>query len=136
MVPREMETHNKQEVGNQDEGREQTRPGRYFLPDVDIFESEEGLRVWADMPGVDEKDVEVTLKSGMLTIEGMVTLDMYRNLIPVYTEYNIGNYFRQFVVNDDIDAARIEARIRNGVLEVSLPKAETARPRRIDVQAG
>jgi len=136
MVPREMETHNKQEVGNQDEGREQTRPGRYFLPDVDIFESEEGLRVWADMPGVDEKDVEVTLKSGMLTIEGMVTLDMYRNLIPVYTEYNIGNYFRQFVVNDDIDAARIEARIRNGVLEVSLPKAETARPRRINVQAG
>ena len=136
MIPREMETHNKQEVGNQDEGREQTRPGRYFLPDVDIFESEEGLRVWADMPGVDEKDVEVTLKSGMLTIEGMVTLDMYRNLIPVYTEYNIGNYFRQFVVNDDIDAARIEARIRNGVLEVSLPKAETARPRRINVQAG
>ena len=95
-----------------------------------------GFSKMADMPGVDEKDVEVTLKSGMLTIEGMVTLDMYRNLIPVYTEYNIGNYFRQFVVNDDIDAARIEARIRNGVLEVSLPKAETARPRRIDVQAG
>ena len=60
----------------------------------------------------------------MLTIEGMVSLEMYRNLIPVYTEYNVGNYFRQFVVNQDIDASRIEARIRNGVLEVSLPKAE------------
>jgi len=136
MTPREMETRNKQEVQNQDQGREQTRSGRYFLPEVDIFESEEGLRLWADMPGVEEKDLEVTLQNGMLTIEGMVSLDMYRNLMPVYTEYNVGNYYRQFVVNEDIDAARIQARMRNGVLEVSLPKAETAKPRRIEVKAG
>ena len=134
-MTREMESRSKHEVQNQDQGREQTRPGRYFLPEVDIFESADGLRMWADMPGVDEKDAEVTLKNGMLTIEGMVSLEMYRNLIPVYTEYNVGNYFRQFVVNEDIDAARIEARIRNGVLEVSLPKAETAKPRRIEVKA-
>jgi HSP20 family molecular chaperone IbpA len=88
------------------------------------------------MPGVDEKDIEVALKDGMLTIEGVVSLEMYRNLYPVYTEYNVGNYYRQFVVNEDIDADRIEARIRNGVLEVSLPKAESARPRRIEVKAG
>jgi HSP20 family protein len=136
MTPREIETRTKQEVQNQDQGREQTRPGRYFLPEVDIFESEDGLRLWADMPGVDEKDLEVTLKNGMLTIEGMVSTEMYRNLMPVYTEYNVGNYYRQFVVNEEIDAGRIEARIRNGVLEVSLPKAETARPRRIEVKAG
>ncbi len=136
MTPREIETHSKQEAQNQDQGREQTRPGRYFLPEVDIYESEEGLRLWADMPGVDEKDVEVTLKNGMLTIEGMVSTDMYRNLMPVYTEYNVGNYSRQFMVNEEIDASRIEARIRNGVLEVSLPKAEAARPRRINVKAG
>jgi len=136
MAAQEMETRAKQEVQHQDKSREQTRPGRYFLPEVDIFESEEGLRLWADMPGVDEKDVEVTLKNGMLTIEGVVSLDMYRNLFPVYTEYNVGNYYRQFVVNEDIDNARIGARIRNGVLEVSLPKAEAARPRRIEVKAG
>jgi HSP20 family protein len=131
-----METRNKQALQDQDKGREQTRPGRYFLPDVDIYESGEGLRLWADMPGVDEKDLEVTLKDGMLTIEGKVSLEMYRNVYPVYTEYNVGNYYRQFVVNQDIDAERIEARIRNGVLEVSLPKVETARPRRIEVKAG
>jgi HSP20 family protein len=134
MAAQEMETRNKQEV--QDREKEQTRPGRYFLPDVDIFETEDGLRLWADMPGVDQKDVEVTLKDGMLTIEGIVAVDMYRNLHPLYTEYNVGNYYRQFVVNEDIDASRIEARIRNGVLEVSLPKAETAKPRRIEVKAG
>ena len=136
MTPREMENRAKQEVQNQEKGHEQTRPGRYFQPDVDIFESDEGLRLWADMPGVDEKDVEVTLKDGILTVEGMVSTDMYRNLVPVYTEYNVGNYHRQFVVNQEIDAGRIEARIRNGVLEVSLPKAEAARPRRIEVKAG
>lgn len=136
MTPREMEAHTKQEVQDQDKGREQTRPGRYFLPEVDIYESDDGLRLWADMPGVGEKDVEITLKDGMLTIEGMVSTDMYRALSPVYTEYNVGNYRRQFVVNQDVDAGRIEARIRNGVLEVSLPKAEAARPRRIEVKAG
>lgn len=136
MAPLEIETHEKQEVQNQDKGREQTRPGRYFHPDVDIFESEDGLRLWADMPGVDEKDVEVTLKDGMLTIEGVVSTDLYRNLRPVYTEYNVGNYYRQFAVNEDIDADRIQARIRNGVLELSLPKAERARPRRIEIKAG
>ncbi len=136
MTPREIENRAKHEVANQEQGREQTRPGRYFLPDVDIYESDEGLRLWADMPGVDEKDVEVTLKDGMLTIEGMVSTEMYRNLRPVYTEYNVGNYHRQFMVNQDIDAGRIEARIRSGVLEVSLPKAEAARPRRIEVKAG
>jgi len=134
MAAPEMETRNKQEVQERD--KEQTRPGRYFLPDVDIFETEDGLRLWADMPGVDQKDIEVTLKDGMLTIEGIVSVDMYRNLHPVYTEYNVGNYYRQFVVNEDIDAGRIEARIRNGVLEVALPKAETAKPRKIAVKAG
>ena len=136
MTPREMENRTKQEVQSQDTAREQTRPGRYFVPEVDIFESAEGLRLWADMPGVDEKDVQVTLQNGMLTIEGMVSMNPYRNLVPLYTEYNVGNYYRQFVVNEDIDPAKIQASIRNGVLEVSLPKAETARPRRIEVKAG
>ena len=74
MTPREMENRAKQEVQTQDASREQTRPGRYFIPEVDIFESAEGLRLWADMPGVDEKDVEVTLQNGMLTIEGLVSM--------------------------------------------------------------
>ncbi len=136
MTPREMENRAKQEVQAQDASREQTRPGRYFIPEVDIFESAEGLRLWADMPGVDEKNVEVTLQNGMLTIEGLMSMDLYRNLRPIYTEYNVGNYYRQFVVNEDIDASKIQASIRNGVLEVALPKAETARPRKIEVKAG
>ena len=133
MTPeQEIATREKQEV----QGAEKTRPGRYFVPAVDIRENENELKLWADMPGVSEKDAEVSLNDGMLTIAGKVSPAAYDKLSPLYTEYNVGNYFRQFELNEDIDEARIKARMRNGVLEVELPKREHARPRRIEVSAG
>jgi HSP20 family protein len=125
----EIATKEKQAV----QGTEKTRPGRYFLPDVDIYERDDGLRLWADMPGVSEKDVEVMLKDGVLTITGMVSTALYAKLSPVYSEYNVGNYYRQFALNEEIDGSRIKARMRNGVLEVELPKRERAKPRKIEV---
>lgn len=133
MTPeQEIATREKQEV----QGAEKTRPGRYFVPAVDIRENENELKLWADMPGVSEKDAEVSLNDGVLTIAGKVSPAAYDKLSPLYTEYNVGNYFRQFELNEDIDEARIKARMRNGVLEVELPKREHARPRRIEVSAG
>lgn len=133
MTPeQEMTTKEKQQV----QGTEQTRPGRYFMPDVDICEYDNSLRVWADMPGVSEKDVEVTLKDGVLTVSGFVSTAIYDKLSPLYTEYNVGNYVRQFMLNEEIDESRIKARMRHGVLEVELPKREEAQPRRIEVTAG
>ena len=114
MIPeQEIVTKEKQQV----EGIEKTRPGRYFVPDVDICENDDALRLWADMPGVSEKDVDVTLKDNMLTITGMVDASMYNQLAPLYTEYNVGNYYRQFTLNEEIDDSHIKARMRNGVLE-------------------
>ncbi len=69
----------------------------------------------------------------MLSIEGRVSLQDYEDLAPVYTEYNVGNSLRRFTVSSDIDADRIKAGMANGVLEVELPKAEHAKPRRISV---
>lgn len=133
MIPeQEIVTKEKQLV----EGIEKTRPGRYFVPDVDICENDDALRLWADMPGVSEKDVDVTLKDNMLTITGMVDASMYNQLAPLYTEYNVGNYYRQFTLNEEIGDSRINARMRNGVLEVELPKREQAKPRKIQVQSG
>jgi len=114
--------------------QEQTRPGRYYVPDVNICEFEDSLKMWADMPGVNEKDVEVTLKDGVLTIIGNVATDMYRGLRPMYTEYNIGNYYREFALNEGIDETAIKAKLRDGVLELELPKNERAKPRRIEVR--
>ena len=131
MTPeQEIATKEKQQV----QGTEQTRPGRYFMPDVDIHEFHDRLKLWADMPGVSEKDVEVTLKDNMLTITGTVAAAMYDKLAPVYTEYNVGNYYRQFALNEDVDESQIRARMSNGVLEVELPKGESAKPRKIEVQ--
>jgi len=115
--------------------QEQTRPGRYYVPDVNIYEFDESLKLWADMPGVKDKDVNVTLKDGVLTIVGQVATDMYAGLRPMYTEYNVGNYYREFSLNEDIDESNIRATLRNGVLELELPKKEKAKPRQIEVHS-
>jgi HSP20 family protein len=130
---REIATREKQPLAKP---QEQTRPGRYFMPDVNIQEFDDCLKLWADMPGVRPGDIDITLKNGILTITGKVSTDMYNGLRPVYTEYNVGNYYREFALgNGDIDDSKIKASMRNGVLELELPKKEHAKPRRIEVQA-
>jgi HSP20 family protein len=131
MTDRELATHKKQEVA----GNEQTRPGRTYVPDVDIYETPDSLWLRADMPGVDEQSIEVNVNEGVLSIEGRVAVKDYENLSPVYTEYNVGNYARRFTLASTIDAERISARMKNGVLELELPKAEKAKPRRIAISA-
>jgi HSP20 family protein len=129
---REIATKEKQPLAKP---QEQTRPGRYYVPDVNIYEFDGSLKLWADMPGVKEKDVTVTLKDGVLTIVGQVATDMYAGLRPLYTEYNVGNYYREFALNEDVDESKITATLRNGVLELELPKNEKAKPRQIEVRS-
>jgi HSP20 family molecular chaperone IbpA len=71
----------------------------------------------------------------VLTIMGQVATDMYAGLRPVYTEYNVGNYYREFSLNEKIDESKIKATLRNGVLELELPKTEKATPRQIEVRS-
>jgi len=131
MADKELTPHKKQELT----GNELTRPGRTYVPDVDIYETLESLWLRADMPGVDEQSIEVNVNDGVLSIEGQVAVKDYENLMPVYTEYNIGNYSRRFTLANTIDTERISARMKNGVLELELPKAEKAKPRRIAISA-
>jgi HSP20 family protein len=132
MTEQEIAAKEKQPV----EGQEKTRAGRFFLPQVDIYEFGDSIKLWADMAGVKESDVNITLKDGVLTITGTVSTNVYEKLSPLYTEYNVGNYFRQFELNEDIDDQRIAALMKNGVLELTLPKGERAQPRQIEVKAG
>lgn len=112
---------------------ESTRPGRTYRPNVDIVETEEGLRLWADMPGVDDKSIDIELSEGVLSIRGRVATEEYENLRPVYTEYNVGDYEARFRLSSAIDEKRIAAKLANGVLELDLPKSEAAKPRRIQI---
>ncbi len=129
MAEQELTTKNKQEL----QGQEQTRPGRTYVPEVDIAETPDALWLWADMPGVGDHSVDVNLVDGVLSIEGRVSLEDYEKLSPVYTEYNIGNYLRRFTLSENIDAEKIKARMHDGVLELELPKSERAKPRRINI---
>lgn len=130
MTEQQLPVKSKQEVSRE----EHTRPGRAYVPDVDIYETPEGLWLWADMPGAEEKSISVDLADGVLTIEGQVSLKEYENLTPLYTEYNVGNYARRFTLSSDIDTDRIKARMKNGALEVELPWSERSKPRRISVR--
>jgi HSP20 family protein len=112
-----------------------TRPGRTYTPKVDILETDAGLRLWADLPGVDENSIEVELVDGALAIRGRVATEEYENLQPLYTEYGVGNFDARFRVSNAIDGEHIQAKLRHGVLELELPKVAAARPRRIEITA-
>jgi len=121
------------ERGKQRAAEEHTRPGRTYPPNVDILETDQGLRLWADLPGVDQSSIDVELVDDVITIRGRVSTAEYENLRPVYTEYNVGNYEARFRLSSTIDGARISAKLANGVLELELPKVAAAKPRKIEI---
>jgi len=114
---------------------EHTRPGRTFQPDVDIIETDGELCLRADLPGIDENSLQVSLEDGVLSIRGEVSLAPYERLTPVYTEYEVGNYEHRFRLSSQIDGERIAAKLTDGVLELHLPKVAEAKPRQIAIQS-
>src|SRR5262249_45477095 len=114
---------------------ERTRPGAYFQPVVDIFETKDELVLVADMPGVPPDGVDIDVEGDQLTIEGRVRTEDYEGLKPLYVEYGVGGYYRRFTGGDMIDREGIKAQLKNGVLVLKLPKAQQARARRIAVEA-
>ena len=130
MSPQELQVQQKREL---EKKQEATIPARVFVPTTDIFETEEALTLVAEMPGVDKAKVDVSVEDGVLTIQGQIDFSQYEGLRPVYTEYNIGHYRRIFTLSNRIDQNNISAEIKDGVLTLALPKAEEAKPRRINV---
>lgn len=106
----------------------------YKLP-VDIYETDKEFFLLADMPGVDFNNITVDVHEGKLRIEGKVKVDEYDGLTPVYTEYNLGNYYREFFINENIATSNISATLTEGTLKVTLPKIDSAITRKIVVKA-
>src|SRR5215211_3237015 len=126
----ELQVQQKREA---DKSQEPTMPLRHFLPDADIFETEQALTVVLEMPGVDRENMEVTIEDNVLSVEGRVDFSKYAGLQPIYSEYNIGNYARSFRIASQIDQSKISAEVKDGVMTLTLPKAESAKPRRIKI---
>jgi HSP20 family molecular chaperone IbpA len=112
---------------------EKTIPARYFTPAADIYENDEALTVVMEVPGVEKKDLDIHLENDLLRVEGRIDFKKYDGLDPLYSEYNVGHFARSFNLSSQIDAKRIAASLEDGVLTLSLPKAEEARPRRIPI---
>ena len=86
-----------------------------------------------EMPGVDKANVEVNIEDAVLTVDGRIDSSKYESMEPLYTEYNIGNFRRSFSLSNSIEQDKIRADMHDGVLTLTLPKAEQAKPRKIAV---
>ncbi len=114
---------------------ERTRATRIYLPQVDIIEHRDDIVVIADMPGVDEKSVDLTLEKNVLTIYGKVSTDIPKDHRLSMSEYGIGDYQRVFTLSDEVDRDKIQATVKNGVLKLVMPKAASAKTTKIPVKA-
>ena len=107
-----------------------------IVPPVDVFENESCITVLADLPGVAKEQLHVRVDGDTLLLEATATITGPENMELVYGEAQVPTYRRQFTLSRELDASRIEAQLRDGVLRLTIPKAEEARPRRIQVQVG
>ena len=107
-----------------------------IVPAVDVYEDENGITLKADLPGVSKENLHVRVEAGQLTLEGNVTLGETAHLQPVYAEVRTARYRRTFALSRDLDTEKIDANMKNGVLTLRIPKAEQAKPRRVEVKIG
>jgi HSP20 family molecular chaperone IbpA len=139
MATKEKEIQTRDEVEKKEvevvEGTERTRPGKAYVPRADIYETDTELVIVADLPGVDEKSLDITLEKNVLSIKGFVDFSTPENYSLAYAEYEVGDFERNFTLSNDFDRENISASSKNGVLHVHLPKAGPAKTRKITVNA-
>jgi HSP20 family protein len=112
---------------------ERTRGGVFFTPRVDIYETATELILFADVPGVRPGDVDLNYEKGELVLHARVQPRQYPGQL-LYSEYEVGDFYRAFSIHESIDNSKIEAMCKNGILTVHLPKVAAAQPRQISVR--
>ena len=122
----------KQEIAHSEKSA--TAASNAVLPPVDVFEDESGITLLADLPGVSRDGLHVHVENEMLVIEGTAELAAPEAMEAVYAEAHSPNFARRFTLSRELDAAKVEASMKDGVLKLHIPKAEAAKPHRIQVQ--
>ena len=118
------------------QGATREKDTRAVLPRVDVLEDAGGITLLADLPGVPKEALDLKVDGDTLLIEGEVTSTTPQQLQSVYAEVRVPRYRRAFTLSRELDTARIEASMKDGVLNLRIPKLEHAKPRRISVQVG
>jgi HSP20 family molecular chaperone IbpA len=113
---------------------QQAPPRSVCAPPIDIFETDTGLVLHADLPGVSADELELQVQDNKLTLFGRVAPPAPENARLIHQEYRVSDFLRSFILSDEVDHERIEAKLNNGVLEVTLPRAAKTEPRRIQVR--
>jgi len=113
---------------------ELTCSARHFTPRVDILETDQELLLFAEMPGVRPENVDLRYENGELVLHGRVQPCVASNRQMLLNEYDEGDFYRVFRIDETIDPTKIEAECKNGVLTLHLPKIEAVRPRQIAVK--
>ena len=107
-----------------------------LLPPVDVYEDETGITLTADLPGVSKDRLRVKVNGDNLLIEGDVTVPAPQEMELLYAEILASSYRRSFTLSRELDASKIDANLKDGVLKLRIPKAEEAKPRRIEIKSG
>lgn len=115
---------------------EPVREDRVYVPQTDIYEKDDAIMVRCDMPGVAQDQLDIRLDNNELEITGTQTVSVPEGMDQLIAEYETGTYRRKFNIPQLIDRDTIRARLHNGVLELELPKAEQAKPRKIEITTG
>ena len=134
-----MNTELQSSKGNgmpQQEGNEQPGNQPFVVPPVDVFEDESGITLLADLPGVSRDRLGVRVDGESLILEAGAATVQPEHMQLVYGEAQCPSYRRQFTLSRELDASRIEASLKDGVLRLAIPKLEEAKPRRIEVRIG
>jgi len=127
-------TKTSQTTGVTQTGQTQNTPKMALTPAVDIAEGESGITLFADMPGVSKERLTIKVEGDNLTIEGQAQIDVPENIELLHSEVRSPSFRRSFTLSRDLDPAKIEATLKNGVLQMHIPKSEEARPKRIEVK--
>ena len=125
LTPQEKKELNAQE--------EKTYAGKFYVPGTDVFESGDAITMAMEMPGVSKENIDIKLEKRQLSVQGHIDFSNYEDFKPVYTEYNVGHFSRNFTLSSEIDTDSIKASVADGVLTLVLPKAKETQLRKIQV---
>ena len=130
------ETESKDVTRQKSSEVEKREPETALRPFVDIFEDADGITLLADMPGLSRERLKIEVDKDVLLVEGDAKIEMPENMEALYADVRLTRYRRSFGLSGELATGEIEASLKDGVLNVRIPKRAEVRPRKIEVSVG